>query len=58
LSEFHLPLQQANALIFCHEDEYKPLGILCKFNKKHSSIERFRGGIYQHKYINEKILKE
>ncbi|CAI2198259.1 3422_t:CDS:2, partial [Funneliformis geosporum] len=42
-------LRQANAFIFCQDDEYQPLSILNQFNKEHSSIKRFQGGIYEQK---------
>jgi hypothetical protein len=53
-----LKLQQANAFIFCQEDEYKPLSILNKFNKKYSGIKRFQGGIYEQKLVANALLEK
>ena len=58
LSDYPLELQQANALIFCQEDEYKTLSILNQFNKKHSSIKRFQGGIYEQKLVENTLLEK
>lgn len=58
LSDYPLKLKQANAFIFCHEDEYKPLSILDQFNKKHSSIKRFQGGIYEQKLVTSILLEK
>ena len=57
LSDYSLQLKQPNAFIFCQEDEYTPLSILARFNKKHSSIKRFHGGIYEQRLV-ENILIE
>ncbi|MEG7978387.1 MAG: hypothetical protein NY202_00205 [Mollicutes bacterium UO1] len=57
LSDYSLQLKQPNAFIFCQEDEYKPLSILVQFNKEHTSIKRFRGGIYEQRLV-ESILIE
>ncbi|WNE41044.1 MAG: 50S ribosomal protein L10 [Mycoplasmataceae bacterium] len=58
LPDYPLSLKQANVLIFCQDDEYKPLNVLNQFSKKHSSIKRFQGGIYDKKIIeNEKLEK-
>jgi large subunit ribosomal protein L10 len=53
-----LKLQQANAFIFCQEDEYKPLSILNKFNKEYSGIKRFQGGIYEQKLVANTLLEK
>jgi len=53
-----LKLQQANAFIFCQEDEYKPLTILNKFNKEYSGIKRFQGGIYEQKLVANTLLEK
>jgi len=58
LPNYSLNLQQANALIFCHEDEYKPLSILNQFNKESSSIKRFQGGIYEKKWAESALLEK
>src|SRR3954466_15477842 len=42
LPNYSLQLKQANAFIFCRDDQYKPLGILAKFNKENPDIKRFR----------------
>jgi len=53
-----LELKQANAFIFCQEDEYKPLSILNQFSKKNSSIKRFHGGIYEQKLVNDILIEK
>ena len=58
LPDYSLKLQQANALIFCQEDEYKTLSILNRFNKEHSSIKRFQGGIYEQKLVENTLLEK
>jgi len=58
LPDYSLKLQQANALIFCQEDEYKTLNILDQFNKKHSNIKRFQGGIYEQKLVENTLLEK
>jgi len=58
LTDYSLKLKQANAFIFCHGDEYKPLSILDKFNKEHSSIKRFQGGIYEQKLVSSVLLEK
>jgi hypothetical protein len=50
-----LKLNQANASIFCQKDEYKPLSILNKFNKKYN---RFQGGIYEQKLVESTLLEK
>ncbi|CAG8728434.1 1147_t:CDS:2, partial [Ambispora leptoticha] len=40
------------------EDEYKPLSILNKFNKKYSGIKRFQGGIYEQKLVANTLLEK
>ena len=57
LPAYSLELKQANALIFCQEDEYKPLSILRQFNQEHSSIKRFQGGIYEQKLVTDTLLE-
>jgi hypothetical protein len=51
-------LRQANALIFCREDEYKPLNILARFNKEKRGLKRFHGGIYEQKLIDSSLLEK
>ena len=58
LPSYSLNLQQANALIFCHEDEYKPLSILNQFSKEHSNIKRFQGGIYEQRWVEDTLLEK
>ena len=58
LPNYPLELKQANAFIFCQEDEYKPLNILNQFNKKYSNIKRFQGGIYEQKIISNTLLEK
>ncbi|CAG8448634.1 7894_t:CDS:2 [Racocetra fulgida] len=58
LSDYSLDLKQANAFIFCQEDEYKPLNILNQFAKKHSSIKRFQGGIYEQKLVAHTLIEK
>jgi ribosomal protein L10 len=58
LPKFGLPLQQANALIFCYEDEYKPLNILARFNKKDPHLKRFHGGIYNQNLVTNMLLEK
>ena len=58
LSNYSLKLRQANAFIFCHGDEYKPLNVLNQFNKEHSSIKRFQGGIYEQKLVTDTLLEK
>ena len=58
LPNYSLQLQQANALIFCQEDEYKPLSILNQFNKEHANIKRFQGGIYEQKVVENTLLEK
>jgi hypothetical protein len=58
LPNYSLQLQQANALIFCQEDEYKPLNILARFNKEKRGLKRFHGGIYEQKLINGSLLEK
>ena len=58
LSNYSLELKQANAFIFCREDEYKPLSILNQFNKEHSDIKRFQGGIYEQKVVENTLLEK
>jgi len=53
-----LKLQQANAFIFCQEDEYKPLNILNQFNKEHPNIKRFHGGIYEQKLVENTLIEK
>lgn len=57
LPDYSLELKQANAFIFCQEDEYKPLSILNQFNKKNSNIKRFQGGIYEQKLVANTLLE-
>ena len=57
LPDYSLELKQANAFIFCREDEYKPLSILNQFNKKYSNIKRFQGGIYEQKLVANNLLE-
>ncbi|CAI2164218.1 17334_t:CDS:2 [Funneliformis geosporum] len=58
LPDYSLQLQQANALIFCQEDEYKPLNILARFNKEKRGLKRFHGGIYEQKLIDSSLLEK
>ncbi|KLL04938.1 MAG: 50S ribosomal protein L10 [Mycoplasmataceae bacterium RV_VA103A] len=58
LSDYSLELKQANAFIFCQEDEYKPLNILNQFAKRHSNIKRFQGGIYEQKLVAHTLLEK
>jgi hypothetical protein len=58
LPNYLLKLKQANAFIFCQEDEYKPLSILAQFNKENSSIKRFQGGIYEQKIVSDALLEK
>ena len=58
LPNYSLELKQANAFIFCQEDEYKPLNILNKFNNEHSNIKRFQGGIYEQKLVENTLLEK
>jgi len=58
LADYSLQLKQANALIFCQEDEYKPLNILNQFNKKHPNIKRFQGGIYNQQIVENTLLEK
>jgi len=58
LPDYSLELKQANAFIFCQEDEYKPLSILNQFNKEHSNLKRFQGGIYEQKLIANTLLEK
>ena len=58
LPNYSLELKQANAFIFCQEDEYKPLSVLNQFSKKHSSIKRFHGGIYEQKVVADTLLEK
>ncbi|CAI2162440.1 10713_t:CDS:2 [Funneliformis geosporum] len=58
LANYPLQLQQANALIFCQEDEYKPLSILNRFNKEHADIKRFQVGIYEQKIVESNMLEK
>jgi ribosomal protein L10 len=58
LPNYSLQLKQANAFIFCNEDEYKPLGVLAKFNKEYPDIKRFHGGIYEQKLIDSSLLEK
>ncbi|CAJ0837630.1 2876_t:CDS:10, partial [Entrophospora sp. SA101] len=51
-------LKKANAFIFCHQDEYKPLSILHQFNKENADIKRFHGGIYEQKLISNELLEK
>ncbi|CAG8720874.1 16907_t:CDS:2, partial [Racocetra fulgida] len=57
LPTLSLPLKQANALIFCQEDEYKPLNILAQFNKEYPNIKRFQGGIYNQSLVDNTLLE-
>ncbi|CAG8681156.1 4822_t:CDS:1, partial [Ambispora gerdemannii] len=57
LPNYSLRLQQANAFIFCQEDEYKPLNILAQFNKEYSTIKRFQGGIYEQKLVSKELCE-
>lgn len=58
LPDYSLELKQANAFIFCQEDEYKPLSILNQFNKERSNLKRFQGGIYEQKLIANTLLEK
>lgn len=58
LPDYSLKLKQANAFIFCQDDEYKPLSILNQFNKEHSGIKRFQGGIYEQNLVTEVLLEK
>jgi ribosomal protein L10 len=58
IPDYSLNLQNANAFIFCQEDEYKPLNILQKFNKRHDSIKRFHGGRDEQKLVNSELLEK
>lgn len=58
LSNYPLQLKRANAFVFCNEDEYKPLGILARFNKEYPNIKRFHGGIYEQKLIDSSLLEK
>jgi large subunit ribosomal protein L10 len=58
LPNYSLELKGANAFIFCQEDEYKPLSILDQFNKEHSNIKRFQGGIYEQKLVDSALLEK
>jgi large subunit ribosomal protein L10 len=53
----NLKLSQPNALIFCLEDEYKPLSILHQFNKENDDIKRFQDGIYEKKIVEGSLLE-
>lgn len=58
LPDYPLQLKEANAFIFCQEDEYKPLSILNQFNKEYGKIRRFRGGIYEQKLVADALLEK
>jgi len=58
LSNYALQLKQANAFIFCRDDEYKPLIILNQFNKEYSNIRRFQGGIYNQQIVKNTLLEK
>jgi large subunit ribosomal protein L10 len=58
LPSYPLELKQANAFVFCQEDEYKPLSILAQFNKEHANIKRFQGGLYEQKLIDSFLLEK
>ena len=58
LSNYPLQLKRANAFVFCNEDEYKPLGVLARFNKEYPNIKRFHGGIYEQKLIDSSLLEK
>jgi large subunit ribosomal protein L10 len=59
LPNYSLHLKQANAFIFCLEDEYKPLSVLNRFNKEHNNaIKRFQGGIYDQKLVDNALLEK
>jgi ribosomal protein L10 len=58
LPSYSLELKQANAFIFCHEDEYKPLNILNEFNKEHYDVKRFQGGIYNQQIVENALIEK
>lgn len=58
LTDYPLQLQQANAFVFCQEDEYKPLSLLAKFNQNHTNLQRFQGGIYEQKLIDSLLIEK
>ena len=44
MSRKELKLEQASALIFCQQDEYKPLKILNKFDQEFHEENKIKGG--------------
>lgn len=58
LPEYSWQLKNANAFIFCREDEYQPLAILANFNKEYAEIKRFQGGIYDNKLISNALIEK
>lgn len=54
-----LKINNSNALIFCHQDEYQPLKTLAQFDKENkTNFSRFHGGIYEGKLIPAEILEK
>jgi ribosomal protein L10 len=55
----NLKIEKANAIVFCRGDEYKPLKVLAKFNKKNNFIKkRFKYGFYENGLINANELEK
>jgi len=53
-----LQFQQANALIFCQKDEYKPLKILNKFDQEYFEKNKIKGGWYEKNYVPGQTLSQ
>ena len=58
MSRKELKLEQASALIFCQQDEYKPLKILNKFDQEFHEENKIKGGWYEESYRSGEILEE
>jgi large subunit ribosomal protein L10 len=57
-SKKDLELKQANALIFCQQDEYQPLKILNKFDQEFYEKSKIGGGWYEGNYVSKETLIE
>ena len=63
LPDYSLELKQANAFIFCQEDEYHPLQILDKFEQEHygeksTKPEKIEGGWYENSFVSAETLQQ
>lgn len=58
LANDSLELKQANALIFCQQDEYQPLKILNKFDRDYHAKNKINGGFYEKKIVSADILEK